>query len=81
MKRIFAWVVAMALFCPFGLANASGRCDSILPTYPQASRRRCSKHRVAYPAYAIAAGVVAVALTGSLVALRVIRKRNGNGPS
>ena len=80
MKRIFAWVVTIALFCPFGLPNASG---DMIPPYPPIPKRppEMQHHRAAYPAYGIAAGVVAVAMTGSLVALRVIRKRNGNGPS
>ncbi len=80
MKRILAWLVAMALLCSVGLQLA--RADMISgPVIPKRPESRQQVHRAAYPAYAIAAGVVAVALSGSLVALHVIRKRNGNGPS
>jgi hypothetical protein len=80
MKRVFAWVVTVALFCPFAIPSASGDMIPPYPRYPERPKEM-QKHRPAYPAYAIGAGVVAVALSGSLVALRVIRKRNGNGPS
>ena len=82
MKRILAWIVAIALFCPFGLSNANG--DPIaVPAYPPLPKRAWETvhGHSAYPAYAIAAGAVALTLTGSLVGLRVIRKRNGNGRS
>jgi len=80
MKRILAWVVAIVLFCPFGLPNASG---DMIPSAPPIPKRppEMQHHRAFYPTYAIAAGVVAITLTGSLVALHIIRKRNGDGPS
>jgi hypothetical protein len=80
MKRVFAWVFAAGLFCQLGLATA--RADMISsPPIPKRPESRQQARRAAYPAYATGAGVVAVALSGSLVALRMIRKRNGNRPS
>jgi hypothetical protein len=79
MKRVFAWIVAVVLLCQLGLAVAYA--DVIPgPVIPKRPENKQPGHRADYPAYAIAAGGVAVALSGSLVALRVIRKRNGNGP-
>jgi hypothetical protein len=80
MKRVFAWLVAVVLFCGIGLASASA---DMIPSTPAVPKRppEMQQRRGGYPAYAIAAGGVAVALFGSLVGLWTIRKRDGNGPS
>jgi hypothetical protein len=81
MKRVFAWVVAVVLFCQVGLAAAYADMVPPMPTIPKRPENRQQVRRAGYPAYGIAAGGVAVALIGSLIALWVIRKPNGNGPS
>jgi hypothetical protein len=73
MKRIFAALSAAVLLLPLGAGHA--RADMI-PPYPPPPERPPEAQRHDLPVVSIAAGVVAVALTGSLIALRLIRKRN-----
>jgi hypothetical protein len=81
MKRLLGYIVAIVLLCLVGLQLSSADMISPGPVIPKRPESEQQAHRPTYPAYAIAAGGVAVTLTGSLIALRVIRKRNGNGPS
>jgi hypothetical protein len=82
MKRLFAWVVAVVLSCQLGLAAACADMVSPGPIIPKRPESRQQARRDPnHPPYAIAAWVVATTLTGSLVALRMIRKKDGNGPS
>jgi hypothetical protein len=77
MKWILACLVGVCLLSPIDLHVS--RADVIPgPVIPE---RKAQREKTAtYPVYASAAGVVAVALSGSFVALRVIRKRNGKQP-
>lgn len=76
MKSIIAFLVCVCLLSPFGLR--ASRADEIPPgpQPPERPKRTTQSRTESIPIYAISAGVVAVTLTGSLVALRVIRKRN-----
>jgi hypothetical protein len=75
MKWLMACVVGVSLLWPIGVQVA--RADAI-PTAPTTKNptREPRGNALGVPAYSIAAGVVALTLTGSLVALRTIRKRN-----
>jgi hypothetical protein len=81
MKRIVARVILGCLLCWVGSSIAQA---DLIPTGPQAPERpesvQAARSRNAFPVYSVAAGVVAVALTGSLIALRRIRK-NGGSPT
>jgi hypothetical protein len=80
MKCFIACLVGLYLLSPVGLRVS--RADMI--TAPDIPERK-TPHKTAsvsiLPVHAMAAGGVAVALTGSLVALRVIRKRHDKQPS
>ena len=80
MKRIVACLVLVGLLGRFGLPTAHADMISErgphIPDPPPRFPKETRSSR--YPTYAIAAGVVAVALTGSLIALRAIRKRSGS---
>ena len=82
MKRIAAYIVVVWLFCSAGLPIMRADMLPPVPKIPDPPKRvqeeRQANQARPYPIYAITAGVVAVALTGSLIALRSIRKRNGN---
>jgi hypothetical protein len=74
MKWIIACLVGICLLSPIG--SQSLYADEI-PLSPPTPERKVQKRTVNIPVYAVAAGVVAVTMTGSLIALRVIRKRHG----
>lgn len=77
MKRTLARVVAVCLLCHVGPLIARGDMfppGPLPPDPPEWVQKERRSDR--YPTYAIAAGVVAVALAGSLVALRTIRKNS-----
>ena len=79
MKRFMAGAFAALMFWLSALPLA--RPDMIAPTPnpPERPPAYRSLHRQdGVPVYALAAGVVAVALTGSFIALRRIRKRRGS---
>ena len=79
MKWIFTCLVGVALSLSIGLRVAYA--DPLPPGPVVPERPAKLRHDTArVPIYAVSAGVVAVALTGSFVALRVIRKRNGKQP-
>jgi hypothetical protein len=77
MKWIIASFVTLCLLSPLG--TRSSRADEI-PQFPPAPERKVQQKTASIPLYSVAAGVAAVAMTGSLVGLRVIRKRNGKLP-
>jgi hypothetical protein len=78
MKWINAFILAIGMSSLFGVQVL--HADMIPPGGPIPERRaeEAKPQRRSIPPYAIGAGIVAVALTGSLVALRWVRKRNGN---
>jgi hypothetical protein len=77
------WIKICALVVIFSLCGLQFVCSDMLP--PAATTRKPEKFRTVrkegIPAYSIAAGVVAVSLSGSLFALRCIRKRNVDLPA
>lgn len=73
MKWIIACVVFSCLLAPVGSRVSYADMIPLRPTVPE---RKAQWKTANIPVYAVAAGVVAVSLTGSLVALRVIRNRN-----
>jgi hypothetical protein len=77
MKRIFTCLIGAALL--LSLASRVACADPIAPAFPPTPKRPAGPQRDdrSVPLYAVSAGVVAMALTGSFVALRIIRKRNG----
>jgi hypothetical protein len=76
MKWIFACLIGTALLMSVGLRVA--HADPLPPgPFPPERPARQQRESRSIPIYAVSAGIVAVALTGSFVALRVIRKRNG----
>jgi hypothetical protein len=76
MKRI---VMCLIGICLLSLVDSRvSRADMILG--PQIPERTTQRRTESIPLYAVSAGIVAVALTGSLIALRVIRKRNDKPP-
>jgi hypothetical protein len=77
MKWITTCLVGICLLSPIGLRALYA--DEI-PPGPRPPERKVQKKTESIPIYSVAAGVVAVTMTGSLVALRVIRKRNGSQP-
>jgi hypothetical protein len=79
MKRIVAWVIAACLLCGVGSSMAQADIPSSYPDVPERPASVQPGRPVSgVPLYSIAAGVVAVALSGSLIALRRIRKNGGN---
>ncbi|MEN6450460.1 MAG: hypothetical protein ABFC96_08215 [Thermoguttaceae bacterium] len=72
MKRVIACLVALLLLCLAGTKTA--RADMI--PGPRVPERRTAWRIETTSVYSVAAGVVAVALAGSLVALRMIRRRS-----
>ena len=79
MKWLMAFVIVLSLLCPCGAGVA--RADMIPPDPPENPARESHDNRLGVPAYSIAAGVVALTLTGSLIAIRTIRKRDDDLPS
>jgi hypothetical protein len=78
MKRIVACIILVCLLCSVRVPIARGDMIPPVPGPPEIPQRlREERQADRYPIYAVAAGVVAVALTGSLIALRRIRKRSG----
>jgi hypothetical protein len=80
MKWIFACIIGVTLLSSVGSRIA---CADPLPPGPPAIPEKPARLRhdtASIPLYAVSAGVVAVVLTGSFVALRVIRKRNDKLP-
>jgi hypothetical protein len=77
MKRIITCLVGLCLLSPVGARTL--RADEI-PPVPPAPERKVQKKTASIPLYSVAAGVAAVAMTGSLIGLRVIRKHNGKLP-
>jgi hypothetical protein len=79
MKWIIAGFVGLCLLSPVGAR--SSYADEIPPGPPIPSpKSKVQRKTESIPLYSVAAGVAAVAMTGSLVGLRVIRKRNGKLP-
>jgi hypothetical protein len=79
MKWIIASFVGLCLLLPIGARNSYA--DEIPPGPPvPAPKGKVQKKTESIPLYSVAAGVAAVAMTGSLVGLRIIRKRNGKLP-
>jgi hypothetical protein len=81
MKQIIACLVGICLLSPVELRVAHG--DMIPgPQRPERPDKPVELQQTtrAIPLYAVAAGVAAVAMTGSLIALRVVRKRNDKQP-
>jgi hypothetical protein len=77
MKRIAARIIAVCLLCMAGLPITSADMISPVPNAPEPPKGVQQRRQAdGYPAYAATAGVVAVALSGSLIALRKIRKRS-----
>jgi hypothetical protein len=77
MKKIVAFLLAAALL----LSAVPGivRADMMLPFPPVPERKTPQKvvtRRETVPLYSLAAGLTAMALTGSLIALQLIRWRN-----
>jgi hypothetical protein len=79
-KTIRFLAVCLVAFCLLGGVHVQPvRADAIAPDVPSGPTMPPELHRPARPTvplYSVGAGVVAVTLTGSLVAMRVIRKRN-----
>ncbi len=76
MKRIIAGLLAVVLLS--NVAPPAGRAD-LIPGPPIPERKMPRKPEVreqTVPLYAVAAGLTAVALIASLVALRVIRRKS-----
>jgi hypothetical protein len=76
MKWIFACLIGVCLW--LSVDSRVSYADP-LPPGPVIPERPARQQRdsASIPIYAVSAGIVAVALAGSFVALRVIRKRNG----
>jgi hypothetical protein len=81
MKWIIVCLIALSIFCQAGAEALRADIVTIppppTPSSPVRKTERPESKVETFPAYSVAAGVVAVALSGSLVALRIIRKRNG----
>ena len=78
MKRVLPFFVALAILLQCSLENS--HADMIpTPTHPPIPKRdeELRDNSESLPAYAVAGGVVAVAMAGSFGALYFIRKRNG----
>jgi hypothetical protein len=77
MKRFVASIAVVCLFCSAAIPITYADMISPFPNVPERPKNVQEERETAhYPTYAITAGVVAVALTASLFALRAIRKRN-----
>ena len=75
MKRIVAALLAVVLLS--SVAPPAGRADPMpLPPIPQRNAPGMKVRKQTAPLYAVAAGLTAVALTASLIALRVIRRKS-----
>jgi hypothetical protein len=81
MKWLMAGVVVVTILYPIGVPMARADMIPSGPRVVENPTRPPNAYRQGVPAYSIAAGVVALTLTGSLVALRTIRKRNDKLPS
>jgi hypothetical protein len=79
MKWLMACVVGVCLVWPVGARIAYADAFTAPPP-PNPTRDPRAYAEGQIPTYSIAAGVVAAALTGSFIALRMIRKRNGSLP-
>ena len=81
MKSQIVFIAAVCLLFVFPFNLQTSRADMAPPSWgpnPSMQEPATTDTSVKVPVYSVAAGVVGVALTGSLVALRAIRKRNEN---
>jgi H+/gluconate symporter-like permease len=78
MRWIFACLIGVVLSLAVGsrVAHADPIPGPAVPDKPAKLRHDAAT----VPVYAVSAGAVAVILTGSFIALRVIRKRNEKQP-
>jgi hypothetical protein len=76
MRQILACLLVLALLGPLASPplHANGLPGDFVPVREKTMDRLLDE----IPLYSVAAGVAAVAMTGSLVALRIIRKRDGD---
>lgn len=77
MKRVVAGMILVGLLCWAALPIASANMVDAPPILDSPKYVRAEWQSDPYPTYAIAAGVVGVALTSSLIVLRKIRRRSG----
>ena len=77
MKWIFACLIGVCLWLSVGSRVSYADPLPPGPAIPQRPPGQRRDSTTSIPIYAVSAGVVAVALAGSFVALRVIRKRDG----
>jgi len=77
MRTLLAGILSLALL--LGVGTPTTHADEI-PPYPTAPERKTPREpQVRYggvPLYSVVAGILAVALTGSLIALRWIRLKS-----
>jgi hypothetical protein len=77
MKCILKILIAVCLLSPIGLENS--HADVVPgPPAPERPDQVQKEQKISIPVYSIAAGGVAVSLLISLVALRIIRKKDEN---
>ena len=79
MKKILACLVGVCLLAT--VASRVAQADVVPPGPPIPERTKPTQRKTeSIPFYTIAGGIGALAMTGSFIALRVIRKRNGKLP-
>jgi hypothetical protein len=79
VKKTLQWLLACLIaFCLWGGGHFQpARADMMYPDYPVRPAKYQRNPQPTAPIYSVAAGMVALTLSGSFAMLYVMRKRNG----